>query len=1020
MKKGMVHSMNNIEYRTAAVSWPIEVGCGNHRFIAEAPAAEYVRATVPWRRRDTAPEKLGIKIRYTPEGESPENGVGSREVTDILIESADREEGVIVFRAPVSGTYEIYSMPFGKMEPWHCPTTHYYTASQMRADDVWARNAVSAAVEQANVIAYESRTDFDSFWPMETIQTAEERKEFFSGNAPFVLVAESRIRPVRMAHDLPLIWHGRDALDRVRLTDTAADNEHYAFQVAVCAAEKLENIRLRFTDETGTEYALDDCICFNLNGTDADGCDMVIRRDVDAGEILSLWCGVRCENLPKRKIIINAALTADNADYTSSVTVTLDKTGEILPRNGDDDMWRMGRLFWLNSTIGRSDEVIPPYTPVKADPEAGVVSILGRRMTVGEFGLPSSVESFYDYFCELPENAAPLQVLESPMELQVSEKGERISFTPEGSSWQNPGTMRTRVDAEFSSASGGLRIESTADYEADGHIDITMKITALRDGDYAFRLHMPVRRAAAPYMMGMCHEGGETPAQWEYRWLPKHYGNYVWLGGPRAGIQVKLMQEDEHWGGVNPLPRLWSNGGKGVLRVTRDDDENTVTFDAYTGEAHFDAGQTEILHLHIMVTPLHPVNYKAHWTDHYYHKNSWHSDEPIPSLENAKKFGAGTVILHQGGPLNENINYPFHLAPKLKEEIDRAHSMGLRYKIYYTVRELSTCTTELWALLSLGEEIFPRGGEDFHVADHFVDDEHRVSTKPTGGPWLMEHLLEGYVPAWHQFLASGEYDCAIRTQSRSRWHNYYLCGLDWLTRVVGIDGLYLDGIGYDRHTMRRVRRVMSDVKRGCDIDIHCGNDHCNEMAYGYGTPACIYLEHYAYADNIWNGEGFDYDNQPPNYYFTEICGLPLGLTGEMLERGGNPWRGMVYGMTARCGWSQGGLSRPIFDVWDDFEISRSKMYGYWNPDCPVNCENDAVRATAYVRDDGEVLVAIGAWTVHDRPVLITVNKQALGIDGDYELYAPPIEDFQPEATFSSTELIPVAAGRGWIFRIRRK
>ncbi len=1016
--------MNSIEYRTAKVSWPIESGCGNHRFIVDAPKGEYVRASIKWRRRDLVPERLGVKVMFSPQGEDSSGGIGSREIRDVHIERADRENGEIIFRAPEDGKYELYYMPFGKLEPWHCPTMKYYTVEQMTPDAGWLAGITAADIKNATVEAYESRTDFDSFWPMEIIQTEAEKHNFLAGDRPFELVAESRLRPVRMGRDLPLIWRDRDVSERASLKDAVAKNEHYAFQIAVCAKEKLENICLTFTNEDREEYALDDCICFNLNGTDTEANPMVIRRDVDSGEILSLWCGVRCENLEGEKIVINAALTADNTAFSSSVTVTLDKTDEILPRNGDDDMWRMGRLFWLNSTIGISDDVIAPYTPVENDRENSTVSILGRKLTVGAMGLPASVESFYNYACELDESVPPIKVLHSPVTLSVSSGAgnETLNFTSSEPRWTNPGTMRTHIESE--SIADGLRVDSRADYEADGHIDVTLKITAERAGEYSFRLNMPVRTAAAPYMMGMCHEGGETPAQWEYRWLPKHNGNYVWLGGPRAGIQVKLMQETELWGGVKPLPRLWSNNGKGVIRLTRHDDEGYVSFDAYTGKAYFEKGRTEILHMHFIVTPFHPVDYKSHWTEHYYHKNSWNSDEPIPSLENAKKLGASIVVLHQGGPLNENINYPFLLAPKLKDEIDRAHEMGLRYKIYYTVRELSTCAAELWALLSLGDEIFQRGGDDFHVADYFKDDGDRVSENAaTGGPWLIEHLLEGYLPAWHQFLANGEYDCAIRTQSRSRWHNYYLRGLRWLAEVVGIDGIYLDGIGYDRHTMRRVRRVLNGVKDNCDIDIHCGNDHCNEAAYGYGTPACIYLEHFAYANSIWNGEGYDYENQSPNFYFTEVCGLPFGMIGEMLESGGNPWRGMLYGMTARCGWSQGGISRPIFDVWDDFEISRAKMYGYWNPDCPVNCENDFIKATAYVRDDGETLVAIASWT-HcvgwDRPVLVCVNKEALGIKGDYELYAPPIEGFQKEATFAADELITIPENKGWLFRIKKK
>ena len=48
--------------------------------------------------------------------------------------------------------------------------------------------------------------------------------------------------------------------------------------------------------------------------------------------------------------------------------------------------------------------------------------------------------------------------------------------------------------------------------------------------------------------------------------------------------------------------------------------------------------------------------------------------------------------------------------------------------------------------------------------------------------------------------------------------------------------------------------------------------------------------------------------------------------GEMLQDGGNPWRGMIYGMTSRLPWA--GDPTHIWKVWDDFGIQGSRMIGY--------------------------------------------------------------------------------------------
>ncbi|MBR3422947.1 MAG: hypothetical protein IKG80_00490, partial [Clostridia bacterium] len=524
-----------------------------------------------------------------------------------------------------------------------------------------------------------------------------------------------------------------------------------------------------------------------------------------SGCVQPLWCCVDAEKFEDGKIRILAKVTAENVESALTATVDLDVSDVVLPRNGDDDLWRHSRLFWLNSDVGISDEVIPPYTPVITSPGAGAVSILGRKMRVGTLGLPSVIGTYYDGSGRLAEDEAPLSLLSDPVAFKIKKNGEPVPIYEKDIKVTPRGSMRSLFSAVAEAE--GLEIESEISYEADGFIDCKIKVTPEKDGEYEFMLTTSLYENAAQYMMGMCREGGRIPAFWEYRQREDRDGNVVWLGYPRGGFQIRLLQDDDHREDAKPLPESRSNGGRGKMTVRRLPKEGKVAFSAETGKKAVTAGRPVLFHFHIIITPLHPVDYESHFTKRYYQSNSWHSDEPIVSLERAKEYGASTVILHQGGPLNENINYPFHLAGKLKAEVDRAHSMGLKYKIYYTVRELSNYTTEIWALRSLGDEIYYTG-TDFRLADFFETDDEKVKERPSGGPWLIEHLSDSFCPAWHQPLSSGEYDCAVRTQRRSRWHNYYLKGLEWLMTVVGIDGVYLDGIGYNRHITRRLRRIM--------------------------------------------------------------------------------------------------------------------------------------------------------------------------------------------------------------------
>ena len=78
-------------------------------------------------------------------------------------------------------------------------------------------------------------------------------------------------------------------------------------------------------------------------------------------------------------------------------------------------------------------------------------------------------------------------------------------------------------------------------------------------------------------------------------------------------------------------------------------------------------------------------------------------------------------------------------------------------------------------------------------------------------------------------LSDGEFDAAIAEEGLAgRWLNYYIEGLrQSVESSPHIDGIYFDGILFDRRTMMRVRKVLErfgDPARPGLIDFHTGND----------------------------------------------------------------------------------------------------------------------------------------------------------------------------------------------------
>ena len=236
------------------------------------------------------------------------------------------------------------------------------------------------------------------------------------------------------------------------------------------------------------------------------------------------------------------------------------------------------------------------------------------------------------------------------------------------------------------------------------------------------------------------------------------------------------------------MPPSWYNEGKGGINISQEQDK--VILRAYSGPRKIQAGEILNFNFNLLLTPFKPIDTKAHWNNRYYH-----SYAPI---EQIVKTGANVINNHHATEINPFINYPFLRVDKMKDYIDQAHQKDCKVKIYYTIRELSNHAAELFALKSLGDEILSEGSGG-------------------GFSWLQEHLVSGYIPGW---FVDKYKDAAVINVGMSRWHNYYVEGLKWLTQNVGIDGIYIDDVAFDRTTMKRVRKVMDRNTEGALIDMH--------------------------------------------------------------------------------------------------------------------------------------------------------------------------------------------------------
>ena len=149
-------------------------------------------------------------------------------------------------------------------------------------------------------------------------------------------------------------------------------------------------------------------------------------------------------------------------------------------------------------------------------------------------------------------------------------------------------------------------------------------------------------------------------------------------------------------------------------------------------------------------------------------------------------------------------------------------------------------------------------------------------------------------------------------------------GTHWAVKTGMVEGIYYDGINFDRRSFQRVRKVLDRASAEPLIDIHTG-----EVA---DAPSSLrYIGHFAFADSVWNGEGFRFD-EDKWYWLVDTSGFQHGIPADRLGGGGLDARGMLFASYQR----NSPQSQELWKFWDAYKIDEAILMGWWEDDCPVN------------------------------------------------------------------------------------
>ncbi len=974
--------MGRVHKKIRPDSMPTEFpsSIGNHRAVINIPSdGEVAHLNLEWRRHDKDVDRHRFIIL---------NARANDTVQNIYRIDVNNERCNLLFGPVSAGKYYFYYLPYELQGGWGGYSRNYLP-QEPPPDKHWLKkiniekNLKSNYIE-AKPVEIQARTEFDSFYPMEVIATEKEKevlKSSLSGSK-FLLFPEDRKYPIRMLDNIPQKWILNPMTDVFE--GTAYKNEYYAFQVGLWAMEDIENVRVEFTSLKGSKYTLPvtSMTCFNTGGIDPFGKPFSKMVNVEKNKVQTLWIGVDIpQNIPPGKYSGKMTINTKNCGQ-KYIEVNIKVLDKILVDRGDGETWRYSRLRWLNSTAGIDDNPIPPYEFIKV-PDEKVVVLSGKELSFSESGLPSSIKVWSK------------EILAAPIQFEIKTGKGNIQFNTNKIIETNK--TASSLSKKIEQTNDLIKLTTHSEAWCDGYLKYTFDIEANKDINVTdIQLVIPVKKNMARYIIGMGLPGTDTPETHEGKWDILH--DSFWLGNTNGGISCELRGAPYS----GPLlmfyntapPPSWDNNGKGGFRIRTSENQRDAI--VYSGPRTIKKGESIKFECAFVITPVKKLNTYSQFTDRYFHDPL----APEPS-EKAVANGVKVINVHQANKYNPNINYPFIAVKELKDFVDRWHSKGMKVKIYYTVRELSNFTTEIWALRSLGDEILASG--------------------PGGGyPWLREHLVDDYIPQWYQYLGDLKgADAAIMTSpGNTRWYNYYVEGLKWLVKEMGIDGLYLDAAAYGREMIMRMRKVMNEVKPNCIIDLHAGT-------YG-GPPVLQYTEFFPYLDKIWFGELYNYNEMSPANWLVEVSGIPFGLMGDMLplaQAGGeNPWRGMIYGMTSRLPYTDKGVSDPteIWKAWDSFGIADAKMIGYWDEKPIVTTSNKDVLATAYLKNK-KMLISIASWAKETTSVKLKIDFARAGINPDnIKITAPAIKNFQPEKAFARDESITIESKKGWLLVVEEE
>ena len=623
---------------------------------------------------------------------------------------------------------------------------------------------------------------------------------------------------------------------------------------------------------------------------------------------------------------------------------------------------------WYNSKAGVSDEVLPPWTPLKV--KGTTVSCWGREYRFTDSPFPSQIVS------------AGEEMLKAPIAVKVTRNGKVIAWhggtIKVVESKPHVVILRSEADSEVLS----LSAETAIEYDGMVNVDCTftpkrpvsvdglvVAIPLKQERSLYFNSPWATRFSDALKYAGHIDRDGW---EWKHAFVPS-----LNLRDNERGLDW-ACESDEGW---KPYDR------PDTLRVYRKGDRVTLEVRVLRRAMLRKPLKVSMI---LEATPVRPFpkGYRKFNIIHFeggptQDGLTWdipgfgRTAYPIRGIERAAEMGARTLIFHE--LWSHGFGRPLPYRPKeFKKVVQYAHHLGMKVLVYYGAgfwADSPEYRTYQWDW-----DVLPRKGE--------------VEGAKQAAPGRKDMMYIGCCPRGGQYL------------------NYLAHGLRKLIVEYDIDGIYIDGgeafpcanlrhgCGYADRTTGKERptwRVLASrvLRKRLYTALHESGKEVlidQHMPYGQTAPIHAFTTTYLAGEPLAHSIPPDY-RLPLAWMRQEFAGVQFGAPAEILVYNNNLIQkymaaALIHGAYLRVLTSDylylpgADIVNAMSQVWklaDNFGIEDAKWLPYWKNAGLVRVSPDVVKVSLYQRPDKGILLFVGNTSSEDSDATIELDARALGL-----------------------------------------